>query len=505
MPNALRVFFAAALLTLAQAIVPTSAVSQDSAWRVSKVSGDVLIGSPGAQQVSVSSTTSLKPGDTIRTGRNGRVLLVRGAETILISANSQVVVPISNEVGRTTILQQAGTILLDVEKRNVQHFDVETPFLAAVVKGTQFQVTVTPRGAKVNVQRGQVEVADFRSGQFALVQPGQAASVSGSGVAGLNLSGSGSFNAIQQGAPRAPTVRPLAVPPGGLVQPASGQQARPASGSEGSTPAATVPNGRAGSVGGGVVRIGAPLGEVRVNVHAATGGLARDGNPGQGVGAARGQAAFWSTGENAPGNVSSGTGSRGNSTGANSDSAFANAKGQANAQGNGNASHNAVFDRGAGKVHGASGNEGVGNGKDGVGSGNGNRSGNMSGNGNRFGNGHGNNGKGNNGNGNANSGGNGSGNGKGNAGGDGNGNGNGNAGGNGKGKGNGNSGGNGTGTGNSNAGGNGNGNGNAGGNGNGNGNAGGNGNGNGNGNAGGNGNGSLNGNAGGNGNGNGRR
>ena len=38
----------------------------------------------------------------------------------------------------TTIQQRAGSILLEVEKRNVTHFEVETPYLAAVVKGTQF-------------------------------------------------------------------------------------------------------------------------------------------------------------------------------------------------------------------------------------------------------------------------------------------------------------------------------------------------------------------------------
>ena len=119
----------------------------------------------------------LKPGDTIRTGRNGRVLLVRGEETILISPNSVVGVAAEKKDGlSTTILQQAGSILLEVEKRNVKHFEVETPYLAAVVKGTQFSVTVECRQApRVDVQRGQVEVSDFKSGQIAQVMPGQAA------------------------------------------------------------------------------------------------------------------------------------------------------------------------------------------------------------------------------------------------------------------------------------------------------------------------------------------
>ena len=71
------------------------------------------------------------------------MLLVRGEETILISPNSVIGVPAEKKDGMsTTIVQQAGSILLEVEKRNVKHFEVETPYLAAVVKGTQFSVTV---------------------------------------------------------------------------------------------------------------------------------------------------------------------------------------------------------------------------------------------------------------------------------------------------------------------------------------------------------------------------
>src|SRR3569832_2889624 len=112
-------------------------------WSVSKASGDVWIATEGAQQASLSQEEVLKPGDTVRTGRNGRVLLKRGEETILVSPNSVVGVPAEKKDGiSTTIMQRAGSILLDVEKRNVKHFEVETPYLAAVVKGTQFRVTV---------------------------------------------------------------------------------------------------------------------------------------------------------------------------------------------------------------------------------------------------------------------------------------------------------------------------------------------------------------------------
>ena len=112
-------------------------------WSVSKSSGEVWIATSEVQQASLKQDDSLKPGDTIRTGRTGRVLLVRGQETMLIAPNSVVGLPAEAKEGlSTTIVQQAGSILLEVEKRNVKHFEVETPYLAAVVKGTQFRVTV---------------------------------------------------------------------------------------------------------------------------------------------------------------------------------------------------------------------------------------------------------------------------------------------------------------------------------------------------------------------------
>src|SRR6266481_8626071 len=190
------------------------------AWSISKSSGEVWMTTTGAQTVSLSQQDVLKPGDTIRTGRNGRILLVRGAETILVSPNSVIGLPTENKDGlSTTIVQQAGSILLEVEKRNVKHFEVETPYLAAVVKGTQFSVTVNAASTSVEVRRGQVEVSDFKSGQIAQVMPGQVATAFTNGKPGLSLSGSGTFNPIEQGKPRASSIERVPVPKTGLSAP----------------------------------------------------------------------------------------------------------------------------------------------------------------------------------------------------------------------------------------------------------------------------------------------
>src|SRR6187402_3703083 len=136
-----------------------ASAADDGVWSVSKASGEVWVATDGAQPVSLNREEVLKPGETIRTGRNGRVLLVRGEESIMIAPNSVIGLPAEKKEGlSTTIIQKAGSILLEVEKKNVRHFEVETPYLAAVVKGTQFRVSVSAKGTSVDVIRGQVEV-----------------------------------------------------------------------------------------------------------------------------------------------------------------------------------------------------------------------------------------------------------------------------------------------------------------------------------------------------------
>ena len=271
------------ILTMALVLAASSAcAAEDGVWSVSKSSGEVWIATTGAEQVSLKQEEVLKPGDTIRTGRNGRVLLVRGEETILISPNSVIGLPTEKKEGlSTTIVQQAGSILLEVEKRNVKHFEVETPYLAAVVKGTQFSVTISAASTSVDVRRGQVEVSDFKSGQIAQVMPGQVATAFAHGKPGLSLSGSGILNPIEQGKPRASSIERVPVPKSGLSTPhnaadgkfihALGQVGAVKMGAASPKPqkASTDMPGRRNGL-----RIAAALGEVRLNFQKVTHGLA---------------------------------------------------------------------------------------------------------------------------------------------------------------------------------------------------------------------------------------
>jgi hypothetical protein len=301
-------------ITAAFALVIASSAfaADDGSWSVKKSSGEVWMGTSGVQQASVKTDEVLKAGDTIRTGRNGRVLLVRGEESILIAPNSVVGLPAEKKEGlATTITQQAGSILLEVEKKNVKHFEVETPYLAAVVKGTQFRVTVNASGASVDVVRGQVEVSDHRSGQIAQVTAGQHASTLSHGNAGLTLGGTGTLQPIQHGQPRASSIDRVPVPRHGLSAPD-----RPRS-------AALQPHHR-NSVSiqrHSATRITSALGEVRLNVHRVTHGLARNSGAPQGVrSASRDGATVWSSGDSGSGTPSQ-SNSNSNSSGGNSGSA----------------------------------------------------------------------------------------------------------------------------------------------------------------------------------------
>ena len=101
------------VLAVAFVLAATSAAfaADGGDWTVSKSSGEVWLAASDVQQASLKQEDVLKPGDTVRTGRNGRVLLKRGEETILVSPNSVVGVPAEKKEGlSTTITQRAGSI-----------------------------------------------------------------------------------------------------------------------------------------------------------------------------------------------------------------------------------------------------------------------------------------------------------------------------------------------------------------------------------------------------------
>jgi len=73
------------------------------------------------------------------------------------------------------VLEQSGSSLFSVKRGTVERFQVETPFLVSVVKGTIFNVLVRDDGATVALQQGHLEVRSLDASHIVELSPGDVA------------------------------------------------------------------------------------------------------------------------------------------------------------------------------------------------------------------------------------------------------------------------------------------------------------------------------------------
>jgi hypothetical protein len=167
----------------------SSALAQALEWRVSETSGPVSLVN-GDQKRAVTRGMKLQPGDAVHAGAGGRAVLVQGRDFVTVSANSRVTVPTADKAtGFVKLLQDWGQALFKIEKKGTPHFGVNTPSLAAVVKGTTFSITVDRSGSSLQVTEGAVEVATLDGGARDLLRPGGLASIAAADPYRLNVRG----------------------------------------------------------------------------------------------------------------------------------------------------------------------------------------------------------------------------------------------------------------------------------------------------------------------------
>ncbi|MGS4988287.1 FecR family protein [Roseibium sp. RP-7] len=198
----------AAAVLLALLLIPLSAgltKAFAAEWVITRISGTVYLVAPGIQAHRARKGMALHKGHTIATRKGARAVLQRGNDSITVGPNTEFALSQyrSND-SQTTLLQRKGTIDVDVETRGRPFFRVETPYLAAVVKGTRFSVTVTGNESQVSVQRGVVGVQDLASGQQSDLRAGQSVQSAPGKFNGLKSVGK-SRAAIQQGTPGKPS------------------------------------------------------------------------------------------------------------------------------------------------------------------------------------------------------------------------------------------------------------------------------------------------------------
>lgn len=219
-------------------------------WSVSEVSGPVFVGKPGLSKTStVTRGAALSAGDIVSTGKGGRAVIVRGGEYLTVAPNTQLQLTEPKAGAFTQIVQSFGNVVFKIQKKTTPHFQVKTPYLAAVVKGTTFSVTVTPAGASVQVTEGLVQVASLDGLVSRFVSPGEIGMIAASAPGQLSVLGT----------PNAPSGGAAVI---GAAPVADAQT------SETQTEPTAAPISEIAEV-----RIASPIGEGSVNLAAQTGGI----------------------------------------------------------------------------------------------------------------------------------------------------------------------------------------------------------------------------------------
>lgn len=169
----MRVLFT--VVTAASLLCSTPVLADD--WVADKLHGGVFVFFHGAW-VALNRGDIVDDSVVIRTASNGAVRFTRDRETIDLAADTQI--QIFDRAGqRYTVVREAqGAVGVEANVENVKHFEVRTPYVAAVVKGTIFSVMTADKGSMIETFRGKVGVTSARTAQRMDVPAGHLAAVS---------------------------------------------------------------------------------------------------------------------------------------------------------------------------------------------------------------------------------------------------------------------------------------------------------------------------------------
>jgi len=203
-------------LTVSTFICATGAAAADD-WVATQLRGQVLQLLDGSWQV-VHRGDTVPDTHVIRTLANGYATFTRGVETVQMGPATQIEIIDRAGSGKpyTTVKEAFGTVSIEAEVEQVEHFSVQTPYLAAVVKGTRFTVMSGASGSSVSVQRGHVAVEDFHAHTHVTLAVRQMAVVDKVQTAGeITVSGDGKLPKVldSKGKPVPPPPKPKPVPP----------------------------------------------------------------------------------------------------------------------------------------------------------------------------------------------------------------------------------------------------------------------------------------------------
>ena len=187
-------------------------------WKLSESAGTVNILRAGVSKIAISGG-SLAAGDVISTGKKSRAVLVRGQEYVVVSPNSRLRISEPKQSGGVVqFFEEIGNVLFRIDKKATPHFGVKTPYLAAVVKGTTFSVTVSETGTAVQVTEGAVQVSTLDGGASQLLSPGMIGIVNQNQQFRLTITGAETKTIDSPNAPAGSTDTPEPMDDGTLLE-----------------------------------------------------------------------------------------------------------------------------------------------------------------------------------------------------------------------------------------------------------------------------------------------
>ncbi len=162
-PSKSRRFAPLPFLLILILLLAGPAFAGDRPWVVVSASGAVAVtgGEGGERALEARSGARLLTPFSVRTGHDGQLVIARDKDIMTIGPGARIDVPAPAEGGQgavTRIRQALGSVLYQVEHKLKEAFEVHTPYLVSVVKGTTFNILVTADSSTVALIEGLLQV-----------------------------------------------------------------------------------------------------------------------------------------------------------------------------------------------------------------------------------------------------------------------------------------------------------------------------------------------------------
>jgi hypothetical protein len=157
---AAAVSIAFAIGSIAFATIPTAPKSSEqNRIYVTDFAGGVEVSvDERSYVIEIDSTIELP--SRIVTASDGSLDLKQAQTSISVAQDTEITIPETAVDGQliARLVQHRGNVFYDVQQREVESFRVETPYLVAVIKGTQFNVSVQSNATTISLFEGRLEL-----------------------------------------------------------------------------------------------------------------------------------------------------------------------------------------------------------------------------------------------------------------------------------------------------------------------------------------------------------